>query len=98
MSKEAIPEVRLSIQDLEAAWDRKWMDTLKDTPLVSFLSDDPVSRWHRSIRAAARLHSLNFLSAPSGSGLPLTDGSSVFRTGGRGERERLLPVPCDAAQ
>uniref|UniRef100_A0A3Q4BAT2 HAUS augmin-like complex subunit 6 N-terminal domain-containing protein n=1 Tax=Mola mola TaxID=94237 RepID=A0A3Q4BAT2_MOLML len=41
VSKEAIPEVRISIQELEAAWDRKWMDTVKDTPLVSFLSDDP---------------------------------------------------------
>ncbi|XP_054608592.1 HAUS augmin-like complex subunit 6 [Dunckerocampus dactyliophorus] len=40
-SKEEIPEVRSHIRDLEAEWDRKWMETLKDTPLVSFLSDDP---------------------------------------------------------
>nr|XP_057923156.1 HAUS augmin-like complex subunit 6 [Doryrhamphus excisus] len=40
-SKEDIPEVRRHIGDLEAEWDKKWMDTLKDTPLVSFLSEDP---------------------------------------------------------
>lgn len=43
ISKEEIPEVRTTIKELEAAWDRKWMDTLRDTPLVSFLNDDPVS-------------------------------------------------------
>lgn len=43
MSKEEIPELRSTIKQLEAAWDRKWMDTLKDTPLVSFLNEDPVS-------------------------------------------------------
>lgn len=43
ISKEEIPEVRSTIRELEAAWDRKWMDTLKDTPLVSFLNEDPVS-------------------------------------------------------
>ena len=42
-SKEEIPELRSAIGELEAAWDRKWMDTLKDTPLVSFLNEDPVS-------------------------------------------------------
>ncbi|XP_044039634.1 HAUS augmin-like complex subunit 6 [Siniperca chuatsi] len=41
ISKEGIPEVRSTIRELEAAWDRKWMDTLKDTPLVSFLNEDP---------------------------------------------------------
>ncbi|XP_049424675.1 HAUS augmin-like complex subunit 6 [Epinephelus fuscoguttatus] len=41
MSKEEIPELRSTIKQLEAAWDRKWMDTLKDTPLVSFLNEDP---------------------------------------------------------
>ncbi|XP_078132331.1 HAUS augmin-like complex subunit 6 isoform X2 [Sander vitreus] len=41
ISKEEIPEVRSTIRELEAAWDRKWMDTLKDTPLVSFLNEDP---------------------------------------------------------
>nr|XP_040037801.1 HAUS augmin-like complex subunit 6 isoform X3 [Gasterosteus aculeatus aculeatus] len=41
ISKEEIPEVRTTIKELEAAWDRKWMDTLRDTPLVSFLNDDP---------------------------------------------------------
>ncbi|KAF3836973.1 hypothetical protein F7725_004437 [Dissostichus mawsoni] len=41
ISKEEIPEVRSAIGELEAAWDRKWMDTLKDTPLVSFLNEDP---------------------------------------------------------
>ncbi|XP_034712357.1 HAUS augmin-like complex subunit 6 isoform X1 [Etheostoma cragini] len=41
ISKEAIPEVTSTIRDLEAAWDRKWMETLKDTPLLSFLSEDP---------------------------------------------------------
>lgn len=43
ISKEEIPEVRSAIQDLEAEWDKKWMDTLKETPLVSFLNEDPVS-------------------------------------------------------
>ncbi|XP_054457348.1 HAUS augmin-like complex subunit 6 [Anoplopoma fimbria] len=41
ISKEEIPEVRSTIRELEVAWDRKWMDTLKDTPLVSFLNEDP---------------------------------------------------------
>uniref|UniRef100_A0A3Q4GK56 HAUS augmin-like complex subunit 6-like n=1 Tax=Neolamprologus brichardi TaxID=32507 RepID=A0A3Q4GK56_NEOBR len=41
ISKEEIPEVRSAIQDLEAEWDKKWMDTLKETPLVSFLNEDP---------------------------------------------------------
>ncbi|XP_078147931.1 HAUS augmin-like complex subunit 6 [Centroberyx gerrardi] len=41
ISKEEIPEVRSAIRKLEAEWDRKWMDTLKDTPLVSFLNEDP---------------------------------------------------------
>ncbi|XP_029311302.1 HAUS augmin-like complex subunit 6 [Cottoperca gobio] len=41
VSKEEIPEVRSNVRELEAAWDRKWRDTLKDTPLVSFLNEDP---------------------------------------------------------
>ncbi|XP_037613843.1 HAUS augmin-like complex subunit 6 isoform X1 [Sebastes umbrosus] len=41
ISKEEIPEVRSTIRELEGAWDRKWMATLKDTPLVSFLNEDP---------------------------------------------------------
>ncbi|KAE8279022.1 HAUS augmin-like complex subunit 6 [Larimichthys crocea] len=41
ISKEGIPEVRSTIRELEAEWDRKWMETLKDTPLVSFLNEDP---------------------------------------------------------
>ncbi|XP_068444016.1 HAUS augmin-like complex subunit 6 [Clinocottus analis] len=41
ISKEEIPEVQSTIRELEVAWDRKWMDTLKDTPLVSFLNEDP---------------------------------------------------------
>ena len=43
ISKEEIPEVSGTIRDLEAEWDRKWMDTLNETPLVSFLNEDPVS-------------------------------------------------------
>lgn len=43
ISKEGIPEVRSAIRELEAEWDQKWMDTLKETPLVSFLNEDPVS-------------------------------------------------------
>ncbi|XP_061921184.1 HAUS augmin-like complex subunit 6 isoform X1 [Entelurus aequoreus] len=39
-SKEEIPEVRRSIRDLEAEWDRKWINTLKETPLISFLNED----------------------------------------------------------
>ncbi|XP_047429380.1 HAUS augmin-like complex subunit 6 [Mugil cephalus] len=42
VSKEEVPEVRSAIRKLEAEWDKKWMDTLKDTPLVSFLNEDPV--------------------------------------------------------
>ncbi|KAM6909298.1 HAUS augmin-like complex subunit 6 [Xenentodon cancila] len=41
ISKEEIPEVRNAIGKLEADWDKRWMDTLKDTPLVSFLNEDP---------------------------------------------------------
>ncbi|XP_070786136.1 HAUS augmin-like complex subunit 6 [Enoplosus armatus] len=41
ISKEGIPEVRSTVRELEAEWDRKWMVTLKDTPLVSFLNEDP---------------------------------------------------------
>ncbi|XP_030287242.1 HAUS augmin-like complex subunit 6 isoform X2 [Sparus aurata] len=41
ISKEGIPEVRSAIRELEAEWDQKWMDTLKETPLVSFLNEDP---------------------------------------------------------
>ncbi|XP_041821248.1 HAUS augmin-like complex subunit 6 isoform X2 [Chelmon rostratus] len=41
ISKEGIPELRSAIRELEAEWDRKWMDTLKDTPLLSFLNEDP---------------------------------------------------------
>lgn len=43
ISKEGIPEVKSTIRELEAEWDRKWRDTLKNTPLVSFLNEDPVS-------------------------------------------------------
>lgn len=43
ITKDGIPEVRSNIKQLEAVWDRKWMDTLTDTPLVSFLNEDPVS-------------------------------------------------------
>ncbi|CAJ1086359.1 HAUS augmin-like complex subunit 6 [Xyrichtys novacula] len=41
ISKEGIPEVRSTIKELEVEWDRKWIGTLKDTPLVSFLNEDP---------------------------------------------------------
>ncbi|XP_068164033.1 HAUS augmin-like complex subunit 6 [Antennarius striatus] len=41
ISKEGIPEVRSAIRGLEAEWDRKWSDTLKHTPLVSFLKEEP---------------------------------------------------------
>uniref|UniRef100_UPI0037E8D355 HAUS augmin-like complex subunit 6 n=1 Tax=Semicossyphus pulcher TaxID=241346 RepID=UPI0037E8D355 len=41
ISKEGIPEVRSTVRELEAEWDRKWMDTLSNTPLVSFLNEDP---------------------------------------------------------
>lgn len=43
ISKEEIPEVTIAIKELEAEWDKRWMDTLKVTPLVSFLNEDPVS-------------------------------------------------------
>uniref|UniRef100_A0A8C6LPG8 HAUS augmin like complex subunit 6 n=1 Tax=Nothobranchius furzeri TaxID=105023 RepID=A0A8C6LPG8_NOTFU len=41
LSKEEIPEVWSAIRELEADWDKRWMDTLKETPLVSFLNKDP---------------------------------------------------------
>ncbi|XP_076581223.1 HAUS augmin-like complex subunit 6 [Chaetodon auriga] len=41
ISKEGIPELRSAIRELETEWDRKWMDTLKETPLLSFLNEDP---------------------------------------------------------
>ncbi|XP_041634590.1 HAUS augmin-like complex subunit 6 [Cheilinus undulatus] len=41
ISKEGIPEVKNNIREVDAEWDRKWMETLKDTPLVSFLKEDP---------------------------------------------------------
>lgn len=43
LSKEEIPEMRRSIRELEADWDKRWSETLKETPLVSFLKEDPVS-------------------------------------------------------
>uniref|UniRef100_A0A1A7XQ77 HAUS augmin-like complex, subunit 6 n=1 Tax=Iconisemion striatum TaxID=60296 RepID=A0A1A7XQ77_9TELE len=39
--KEEIPEVRSAVRELEADWDKRWMDTLTETPLVSFLNEDP---------------------------------------------------------
>ncbi|XP_041841023.1 HAUS augmin-like complex subunit 6 [Melanotaenia boesemani] len=41
ISKEEIPEIKSTISELEANWDKRWMDMLKDTPLVSFLNEDP---------------------------------------------------------
>lgn len=41
LSKEEIPEVRSAIRALQADWDQKWMNTLKEKPLVSFLNEDP---------------------------------------------------------
>ncbi|XP_030017995.1 HAUS augmin-like complex subunit 6 isoform X2 [Sphaeramia orbicularis] len=41
ISKEEIPEVKAAIRELEAEWDKKWMSTLKHTPLLSFLNEDP---------------------------------------------------------
>ncbi|XP_069026454.1 HAUS augmin-like complex subunit 6 [Embiotoca jacksoni] len=41
ISKEEIPEVRNAIRELEADWDKKWMDTLRVMPLMSFLNEDP---------------------------------------------------------
>lgn len=43
ISKEEIPEVKSVIRKLEMAWDQKWADCLKRTPLTSFLNEDPVS-------------------------------------------------------
>ncbi|XP_076000026.1 HAUS augmin-like complex subunit 6 [Genypterus blacodes] len=40
ISKEEIPEVGSAIRELEVEWNKKWMDTLKDVPLASFLNDD----------------------------------------------------------
>lgn len=58
ISKEEIPEVSSGIKELEAEWDRKWMDTLKDAPLVSFLNEDPVSGPSEYIVAQKNLNTL----------------------------------------
>uniref|UniRef100_A0A3Q2GKX0 HAUS augmin like complex subunit 6 n=1 Tax=Cyprinodon variegatus TaxID=28743 RepID=A0A3Q2GKX0_CYPVA len=41
LSKEEIPEVKSAIRELQASWEQKWMHTLKEKPLVSFLNEDP---------------------------------------------------------
>ncbi|KAM4536630.1 HAUS augmin-like complex subunit 6 [Odontesthes bonariensis] len=41
ISKEEIPEVKSAIRELETNWDKRWMDILREMPLVSFLNDDP---------------------------------------------------------
>uniref|UniRef100_A0A8C7YYU2 HAUS augmin-like complex subunit 6 N-terminal domain-containing protein n=1 Tax=Oryzias sinensis TaxID=183150 RepID=A0A8C7YYU2_9TELE len=41
ISKEEIPQLRFAIKELEADWDRRWMDTLEGNPLMSFLNNDP---------------------------------------------------------
>ncbi|XP_038130711.1 HAUS augmin-like complex subunit 6 [Cyprinodon tularosa] len=41
LSKEEIPEVKRAIRELQASWEQKWMHTLKEKPLVSFLNEDP---------------------------------------------------------
>ncbi|XP_017269823.1 HAUS augmin-like complex subunit 6 [Kryptolebias marmoratus] len=41
LSKEEIPEIRNAVRELEADWDKRWTETLKGTPLVSFLKEDP---------------------------------------------------------
>lgn len=48
VSREGIPEVRSAIRELESQWDRKWKDTVKETPLASFLYGDPVSKLRQS--------------------------------------------------
>ncbi|XP_011605069.2 HAUS augmin-like complex subunit 6 [Takifugu rubripes] len=40
ISKDAIPEARNGVQELEADWDRKWSQTLRDSPLAAFLQED----------------------------------------------------------
>ncbi|XP_029027144.1 HAUS augmin-like complex subunit 6 [Betta splendens] len=42
ISREEMPAIKTAMRELEADWDRKWMDALKDTPLVSFLNEDSV--------------------------------------------------------
>ncbi|RVE60612.1 hypothetical protein OJAV_G00182760 [Oryzias javanicus] len=41
ISKEETPQLRFAIKELEADWDRRWKDTLRETPLMSFLNNDP---------------------------------------------------------
>ncbi|KAL4641558.1 HAUS augmin-like complex subunit 6 isoform X1 [Arapaima gigas] len=41
ITKEDIPEVKGSIQEMQATWEKKWADCLKKMPLVSFLKNDP---------------------------------------------------------
>ncbi|KAG7461914.1 hypothetical protein MATL_G00196180 [Megalops atlanticus] len=41
ITKEEIPEVKASIKKMEAAWDSKWADCLRQRPLTSFLNEDP---------------------------------------------------------
>lgn len=40
--------MRSAIRELESQWDTKWKDTLKDTPLASFLYEDAVSKLRES--------------------------------------------------
>ncbi|XP_034020736.1 HAUS augmin-like complex subunit 6 isoform X2 [Thalassophryne amazonica] len=40
IAKGDIPEVRSVIRDLEVEWDKRWMDAIKDTPLMSCLNED----------------------------------------------------------
>lgn len=41
ISKEEAPEVKAAIKDLELEWDRRWNNVLQNTPLTTFLNEDP---------------------------------------------------------
>lgn len=41
ISKEEAPEVKTAIKELELEWDTKWNDVLQNTPLTTFLNEDP---------------------------------------------------------
>ncbi|KAM4713796.1 HAUS augmin-like complex subunit 6 isoform 2-T2 [Anableps anableps] len=62
LSKEEIPEVRSAIRELQANWDQRWMQILKEKPLVSFLNEDPVS--YPALRFLSPLAPLSFEPAP----------------------------------
>lgn len=77
ISKDAIPEARNCIQELEADWDRKWSETLKDSPLAAFLQEDLVSVT-AAMRTFTAFVTVVTQARLSGRGAPVADGAAVL--------------------